>query len=442
MNTWKTSLLMVVLAGLAPASDAARPPGAGGGGTGGGGSGTKGYVGEDLGTLPGDKYSDAWDVNALGHVVGRSYGYQGELAGIVKAFYYDGTTMTRLMPATEPGDAEDPPWEAEASAISGDSQTIAGHEERTICMPADAPPEERSCTMEQHPVVWTAVDGAGFQPARLHDAQGVDYRGRVFGINDAGDILAGASGGEFGAVWTEADGSWSRTNVLPSAFPAEDLKPPFTPIEGNEIEIDGTAWDVNDSGVVVGSLTWYDKTASDACAASDIRPCHVDVGRGTYLYFHEAAGVFAPGSGVVLPVPAGFTDSSGYAVSNVANGVIYVAGWTGNETGGTADQGVRWTIPLSGGTIEVESLPDLAWAEGVNISGDVAGTRNSKPDRRGNIIQTAMLWKPAVGYIPLKPPKGGSDSSARAMATGTDYVYVVGEANTSGSWKAVRWVVP
>lgn len=437
MNTWKTSLLMAVLVCLAPASDAARPPGAGGGGTGGGGSGTKGYVGEDLGTLPGDKYSDAWDVNALGRVVGRSYGYQGELAGIVKAFYYDGTTMTRLMPATEPVDAEDPPWEAEASAISGDSQTIAGHEERTICIPAEAPPEDRTCSITQHPVVWTA-DETGFQAARLGD-----YRGRVFGINDAGDILVGGSGGNFGALWTWEGDAWSsRTSILPTAFTEADLQPPFTLIEGHELAVNGTAWDVNDDGVVVGLVRWYDKTASDACAASDIRPCHVDTGRGTYLYFHATAGDFAAGSAVVLPVPEGFTDSSGYAVSNVANGVIYVAGWTGNDMGGTAGQGVRWTITLSGGTIEVESLPDLAWAEGVDVSGDVAGTRNSKPDRRGNIIQTAMLWKPAVGYIPLKPPKGGSDSSARAMATGTDYVYIVGEANASGAWKAARWKVP
>ena len=180
MDKWKTAFLLAAMVGVIPLADAARPPGAGGGGTGGGGSGTKGFVGQDLGSLPGDKYSDAWDVNADGHVVGRSYGYQGELAGIAKAFYYDGATMTRLMPATGPTGPLDPPWEAEALAISGNSQTIAGHEERTICTPADAPPEERTCSIEQHPVVWTN-DGAGFQPVRLGDD-----RGRVFGINQAG----------------------------------------------------------------------------------------------------------------------------------------------------------------------------------------------------------------------------------------------------------------
>jgi len=386
--------------------------------------------------LPGDKYSDAWDVNAAGHVVGRSYGYQGELAGVMKAFYYDGTTMTRLMPATEPVDAVDPPWDAEASAISADSRTIAGLEERTICTPADAPPEDRSCTMEQHPVIWTN-DGAGFQPARLGD-----YGGRVFGVNDGGDILVGGSGGQLGAVWTRGSGTWSRVNVMQSAFPEDDLQPPFTPIDSHEIAINGTASDVNDDGVVVGQLSWYDKTASDACAASDIRPCHVDTGRGTYLYFHDPLGVFEAGSGIALPVPDGFADSSGYAVSNVAGGVIYVAGWTGNEMAGTTGQGVRWKVTVGDGTIEMESLPELAWAEGVNGRGDVAGTRNSKPDRRGNIIQTAMFWRPLLGYIPLKPPKGGSDSSARAMATGDTDVYVVGEANASGAWKAARWKVP
>jgi hypothetical protein len=46
-----------------------------------------------------------------------------------------------------------------------------------------------------------------------------------------------------------------------------------------------------------------------------------------------------------------------------------------------------------------------------------------------------------MGYVTLKPPKGGSDSTSRGMA-GMGPIYVVGEANVKGAWRAARWVIP
>ena len=57
--------LLLIGLGSMPAANAGKP--------GGGGTSTAGVVGQTLGVLPGDKYSDAWDVNAQGHAVGRSY---------------------------------------------------------------------------------------------------------------------------------------------------------------------------------------------------------------------------------------------------------------------------------------------------------------------------------------------------------------------------------
>ena len=96
--------------------------------------------------------------------------------------------------------------------------------------------------------------------------------------------------------------------------------------------------------------------------------------------------------------------------------------------------------PLS--DVDLHFFAVLAFVH-VDDQGFIAGTKNSTPDRRGNVIQTAMLWKQSVGYIPLKPPKGGSDSASRSMAVapGGATIYVVGVTNASGSWTAARWVV-
>jgi len=83
--------LLLVALGYLPAANAGKPPGAGGGGTGGGGTGTEGVVGQNLGVLPGDNYSDAWDVNAQGHAVGRSYSSGSKTTPqLTKAFYWAG----------------------------------------------------------------------------------------------------------------------------------------------------------------------------------------------------------------------------------------------------------------------------------------------------------------------------------------------------------------
>ena len=425
---WLVVLLVTACMTAAPAL-AGRPPGAGGGGTGGGGSGTSGYTGQNLGTLPGDKHSDAWDVNSSGHVVGRSYG------DVMRAFYWNGV-MVELPPSElSPGEVR---WEAEANAISDAPNEFAvGYEDQSICV-------DNSCSYQQRAVYWNSMTGSA-------DATRGE-RGGFRSINGDGTLVVGWGGGLLGVVWARANENWTRYKLAADDFDDPSLPPPFTPEQNHEVAVVGYAHDINNAGYFVGTLQWYDKTQSDFCAANqDIRPCYVVTGSRAYVARLSGAAFVAR----VLPMSVDQPDASAYAVSNVSSeGKIYIAGYVGNHSAHLGN-GYRWAIAFSDSGLPVigdctvdtcKLLDRLAWAEGIDDSGAVAGTMNTTPDRRGNIIQTAMLWKPSNGgeYIPLKPPKGGSDSAARSMAKSPDgtIFYVVGETNAKGAWTAARWVIP
>lgn len=423
--------LLLIAAGSAPIANAAKP------------AGGPSYPGENLGTLPGDKHSDAWGVNASGHVVGRSYNSSRQAPTLVKAFYWDGT-MHQLYPATE-APAGEPPWESEAWAISdGPTETVVGLEDRTVCVTDPEDETHKTCDYEQYPLVWE-------DPGTSADAVRIDASsGRAFGINDAGDLAVGSCGGGLGAIWSRSNGSWSRVNIQTGAFPAADLEPSYPDghdLTGHQIKIVGTAFDVNAEGIVVGSVTWIDQTAEDECQQTDVRPCAEDITYSrAYVYFARAAYGVSSGTGRVLLTPSGQSDNDAFAVSNVAAGgtVFYVAGSTRVNPDDTWGNGIRWTVSLDGQggqDVEAEVLGGHAWSQGVNEQGDVAGTTNSRTDRRGNVIQTATLFQASVGYIALKAPKGGSDSTSRSMA-GVGPIHVVGEANVKGAWRAARWTIP
>ncbi len=401
------SVLGVSLLATVAVVEAAKPPGAGGGGAGGGGSGTDGYVGQNLGALPGDSNSDAWDVNASGRLVGRSYGSS------MRAFYWDGT-MHQLLQSYAAG-AEPPAdvaWDVEATAVSGGSaEIVAGNESREICTPVPGDPNSATCEHYWYPIIWDAGPLNSMPNARRLGGGA----GSVLGINDAGTIIAGVGTTGAGTVWRNPP-TWTRTDIALDAFQCT----------GCSYE-SGGAWDVNNDGIVVGFLS----------RTSD---------HEQFAYVYDTAR----GVGSLLAVPAGYVQVNAYAISNIVDGLVYVAGVVipcGTMTC-TGDRGIRWRVAVSdigktGYSPDYELLDQLAWAEGVSDQGFVAGTMNSTPDRRGNIIQTAMLWKQSVGYIPLKPPKGGSDSATRSMAVAANgTAYVVGVANAKGSWTAARWVVP
>ena len=429
--------LLLVSLGSLPAVHAGKPPKSGGGDT-----GTSGVVAQNLGVLPGDKYSDAWDVNTRGHAVGRSYNSGNRTTPqLTKAFYWNGT-MQQLLPATQAPSGEGP-WESEAWAIGDALPTAVGLEHRTVCTPDPDDPTSKVCDYDQYPIIW---QNAGATPAAVRLGIGP---GRAFGINDSATAAVGVSGGGVGAIWWAPAWGAAATNIfVPPEVNAADAYVQFpdghTQASGN-LRYEGTAFDVNDSGIVVGTLTTIDKIAEAKCLATEARPCVPDVSFSRSYVYLSGPGIFK-----VLPTPTGSRETSAYAVSNITDtGKVYVAGWTGWRTSDRTteiNKGMRWTVDAATGDSVVEEvLTGQAWAEGVTQDGFVAGTHNSSPSRRGNIVQTATLWNPAVGYIPLKP-SGGSDSASRAMAgrclgTAIGPIYVVGVANVSGAWTAARWEI-
>jgi len=355
---------------------------------------TESYNGENLGVLPGGSDSDAWDVNAAGNVVGRSY-------FPMKGFYWNGT-MHEL-----PGTAEarnTPPfnvgWDVEVWGISdGPAEVAVGYEERTICGSKNEP-----CDRQYYPILWTGELSQGPDAVRLD----VD-EGWAMGINAAGTMAAGICGGGAGAFWTRNGGEWTRWNIPLGAFVCEGCA--FATGYGS---------DVNDSGIVVGHVERQD-----------------DYRQLAYVFDTQRA------NGVVLPVPLGFIFSNAWAVSNVRDGKFYVAGLVAScaNTPCDIERGIRWTVDAATLSASYEVLMETAWTQAVSDQGFVAGTHNSTNQRRPGIIQTAVLWKETSGYVQLKPPTG-SDSTSRSMAVGADgTVYVVGESNSKGHWTASRWVI-
>ena len=353
-------------------------------------------MGQNLGTLAGDKNSDAWDVSTDGNVVGRSYG------SLMKAFYWNGTMHQLPMSAdgrnTPPFDVG---WDVEATGISGGPTEMAvGYENRRVCETTNGP-----CDLAQYPIVWEGDLSNAPEATRLDATEGV-----ASGINQSGTIAVGFCGGGAGAFWEKSGGSWVRSNIPLSAF------------ECPACEYDwGSAKDVNDAGIVIGFVSRKD-----------------DYQQFAYVYDTRAA------TGRILPIPPGYLWSGAYAVGNVTGGKVHIAGVVEPCSDWSCDQGlgIRWTVDRYTLGASFEVLNQLAWAEGVTDRGSVAGTNNSNPDRRGAVVQTATLWRESVGYAPLKPPSG-SDGTTRSMSEGSDgRLYVVGVTNSKGVWTAARWVIP
>ena len=190
--------LIVIGAGLWSLDAVAGKPGSGG----------TSYAGQNLGALPGDRSSAAWDVNGNGRVVGDS---DGELR---RAFYWDGT-MHDISPAV---DALAEPVDSSAMAISGGATEYAVGYETTRT--AGAP--------VSHALIWTSPPGS---PEQL-DAE---PHCQAYGINDAGTWAVGYCPDTLGVIWTVGQTPTTRTDIpLPEDYSW------------------GSAEDVNDQGIVVG----------------------------------------------------------------------------------------------------------------------------------------------------------------------------------------------
>lgn len=217
------------------------------------------------------------------------------------------------------------------------------------------------------------------------------------GVNDAGTVVGsycvsgcGVNQVSHGAIWVV--GVSGRTAIAP--LPGYDF---------------AHATDVNNDGLVVGSSSGPVATSERA-------------------FLRLVNGVL-----IDLPPLAGFSQSSAVAISDVAGGQVYVAGFSRDAAGTT--RGMRWTINASTGAILETADPDQRYSLGVNLVGDVAGSGGSLSK------SSATLWR-SGGHIALNAPRGGSGSFSRGMARGAGTpTYVVGETTVKSRPRALRWVV-
>lgn len=246
---------------------------------------------------------------------------------------------------------------------------------------------------ENRAVAWTLPS---LVPAVL-DAVGSN----AYGVNDAGAVVGtycfsgcgGSVTGWHGAIWVV--GTSGRTDI--------------PPLPGYSYSY---ATDINNNGLVVGA-------SSGPLATREM----------AYLRL-------ADGTLIALPPLAGFANSTAEAISDIAGGQVYVAGFSRGDAIGSATSSMRWTVNATSGQIVETVAPDQRYGVGVNLAGDVAGSGGSPSN------PAATLWR-GGSYIALKAPKGGSGSFARGLArSGGSPTYAVGETSIKNWPRALRWVIP
>jgi hypothetical protein len=217
----------------------------------------------------------------------------------------------------------------------------------------------------------------------------------ALGVNDAGTAV-GASGG-VPVIWTPSGSGYISTSIG------------FLP---NQVEAYAT--DIDNDGIVVGY--------------------------GYYAVTYRSRAFVRLLNGAVVPLnPAsGDVESTAQTVSDkvgtTGSQFVYVAGSTTSASG--VSRAVRWKVDFVAGTVLETKVLSQTWAEGVNGSGDVAGTLNGT-----GLKQSAKLFHNGV-YFTLPPPKGATGGTSRGIArTAGSPLYVVGQTTVNNWPRAVVWVV-
>ena len=237
-------------------------------------------------------------------------------------------------------------------------------------------------------VIWVAPPS--LPPVPLSDTGSL-----ALGVNDAGTAV-GSSGG-VPVIWTRNGSSYTPAyfNPLPN-------------------QVDAYAEDINNDGIIVGN--GYEPVSYRS--------------RAFVRLLTDAVVPLNPASGEVESTAQAVSDKVGPAGSQF----VYVAGSTTSAAG--VQRSVRWKVDLATGNLLETKVLSQTWTEGVNGSGDVAGTVNGSGSK-----QSATLWRNG-GYTTLPPPKGATNGTSRGIArTALSPTYVVGQTTMNNWPRAVVWVV-
>jgi hypothetical protein len=236
------------------------------------------------------------------------------------------------------------------------------------------------------PTVWTFNASTGFStPAVLDYAPG--QGGWIQGVGDDGQAVGSAVNG--GAVWN-ADGTRiDVANVDPSLYEAVVPK------------------DINNTNDALFEMFDNDRNHN-------------------LVYLRTSDGTMIP-----LPPLAGHVSSRGSEVSEVVNGVVYVAGTSDDRQGNY--RAVRWVVDVATHAIvATHARSDRSSSTGIaddgTVVGDISATGGSTP----------FVWRTNNTTVTLKAPKGLNSPSAWSISGNGRYIS--GQAKSGSYGKAVYWV--
>lgn len=236
------------------------------------------------------------------------------------------------------------------------------------------------------PAAWNFSPSTGFSsPVILDYAPGSG--GWIQAVGDAGQAVGAAAGG--GAIWNTDGTRIDVPNVDPSTF--ETIRPK----------------DINNTGDALFEMHDNDRNHNRA-------------------YLRTSDGTM-----ILLPPLTGHVASRGSEVSEVANGVLYVAGTSDDRQGNY--RAVRWVVDVAThAIIATQARSDRSSSSGIaddgTVVGDLSGTGGNIP----------FVWKTNNTTVTLKAPKGLSSPTAWSISGNGRYIS--GRAQSGSYGKAVYWV--
>jgi hypothetical protein len=233
--------------------------------------------------------------------------------------------------------------------------------------------------------MWTFDSVTGFSAPTVLDYAPASG-GTVQAVSDAGQAAGNVQGG---IIWNTDGTRVGIPNPDPSVFEYTSVR------------------DINNSGDV--ALYMHDNDRNHHRA-----------------YLRTADGVL-----IQLPPIGGHVSSTARGVSEIVNGLVYVAGTTDDRQGNY--RAVRWTIDVASHVITATTVrPDRSYSTGMSDDGTITG------DLAMNGGTIPFVWRMNNTTVTLKAPKGLSSPTAWSISGNGRYVS--GQARSGSYGRAVYWV--
>ena len=312
---------------------------------------------------------------------------------------------------------------------------------------------------------YTVLDVGALLPGTSSQAQGVNDAGDVAGFYLSGSayypfaLVSGAAvtlGGGPGMAWGMSSAFvGGSSNGSPARWSlADPTQPALLPLTAAEVEAgsSGNLDAVNDAGDAVGAVgrnaaMWL----ADGTRIPITTPAGYGQGEGrgidngglAIFQFTVAGGnsesadsraYLRLASGAMIELLPDGSDVTSYAndISEVANGLVYIAGST--RSSALESRAVRWTVDAATGAIVATNVLSTIGGHGLGVS-DAGGIAGFIMNDR-SLREEAFLWR-GTNVLKLAPPKGANNPEAWALSPSGRYV--AGYARSSS--RALRWTI-